>query len=63
MVGAKATAISEKLAVEAKERMRSGGGDKKSGKANLPYPIPEAGQTRDKIGKLVGVSGRIGKFR
>jgi hypothetical protein len=48
---------------QAKERMRQGGGDRKSegagsGKEHLPDPIPDAGQARDQVGKLVGVSGK-----
>jgi len=33
---------------EAKERMRAGGGDHKSGRANLPHPIENVGRSRDK---------------
>jgi ParB-like chromosome segregation protein Spo0J len=48
---------------QAKERMRKGGGDKKSstaksGVANLPHPIPDAGKARDKVGEKVGASGK-----
>lgn len=53
MVGARASTLREKLTSEAKERQREGG--KSKGKENLPYP---AGQTRDIIGKAVGVSGK-----
>jgi protein gp37 len=42
----------------AKDRMKLGGGDKKSGKEMFPYPIEDAGQSRDKIGDRVGVSGK-----
>lgn len=42
----------------AKDRMRAGGGDKKSGKAKLPDPIQDKGQSRDKAAALLGVSPR-----
>jgi hypothetical protein len=42
----------------AKERMKAGGGDKKSGQENLPDPIPNRGKARDQAAKMVGVSGR-----
>src|SRR5262249_44830340 len=64
MVGAR---MREMYVRQAKERMSQGGGDKKSqkaksGKENLPDPIPAAGQSRDKAGELVGVSGRTMDF-
>jgi len=43
---------------QAKERMSQGGGDKKSGKVNLPYPVEEKGQTRDKMAAEIGISGK-----
>lgn len=43
---------------EAKKRMAAGGGDKKSGKEMFPYPGEDTGQSRDKIGERVGVSGK-----
>ncbi len=43
---------------QATERMKAGGGDKKSGKENLPDPILDQGQARDKAGKAFGVSGK-----
>jgi protein gp37 len=42
----------------AKDRMKLGGGDKKSGMEIFPYPIEDAGTSRDKIGERVGVSGK-----
>lgn len=42
----------------ARERMRQGGGDKKSGKENLPDPISNTGQARDIAASRVGMSGR-----
>jgi len=45
------------IAAEAKERMRAGGGDKKSGVAKLPHPIPDQGKARDQAAELAGVSG------
>jgi len=39
---------------QAKERMKAGGGDRKSGKENLPYPVQDAGQARDKAGAAFG---------
>lgn len=66
MVGARATALTERLAAEAKERQRAAGGDRKSDRAkSVPERVPEPivrEQTRDQIGKLVGVSGRC-RFR
>lgn len=46
------------FAVEAKKRMKLGGGDKKSGKANLPYPISDTKQARAQAADVVSV--RIG---
>lgn len=43
----------------AKERMRAGGGDQKSGRANLPHPIEGVGKARDHAAKLTGVSPRM----
>lgn len=53
MVGARATQLTEKLAAEAKERM-------KAGKRNPVESLPQGqtGKTRDKIGEAVGVSGK-----
>ena len=45
-------------AVEAKERMSQGGGDKKSGVVNLPHPIANTGKSRDQAAVMVGVSWR-----
>mgnify|MGYP000933829434 CR=1 FL=1 len=47
---------------EAKERMKAGGGDRKSetaksGVEKLPHPIGE-GKSRDIVGRMVGVSGK-----
>jgi protein gp37 len=42
----------------AKDRMKLGGGDKKSGVEIFPHPIEDAGKSRDKIGERVGVSGK-----
>lgn len=42
----------------AKERMRSGGGDKKSGTAQMPDPIIGQGEAREKAAKAVGASAR-----
>jgi hypothetical protein len=42
----------------AKERMTAGGGDKKSGRANLPYPIKDTGQARDQAARAFRVSGK-----
>ena len=44
------------FAVEAKIRMKLGGGDKKSGKVNLPYPIADTKQAREEAAEVVGVS-------
>src|SRR5262249_59939811 len=49
MCAARATALKEKCADEAKARMSAGGGDKRSAKAksgteNFPYPIADAGE-------------------
>ncbi len=46
-----ARALYEKAA---KERMKKGGGDKKSGVENLPHPIPDQGKARDQAGKAFG---------
>ena len=43
----------------AKERMRAGGGDKKSGVVSLPHPIEDQSKSRDAAGKAVGVSGSL----
>lgn len=47
--------------------MRAGGGDKKSttaksGVESFPHPIPDAGKTRDKVGKTFGISGKSVEF-
>jgi len=55
IVGEEALPMLEK---EAKARMAAGGGDKKSGKAKLPDPIVDKGQSRDKAAALVQVSPR-----
>lgn len=39
--------------------MAAGGGDRKSGVANLPDPIPDQARARDQAAAAVGVSGRI----
>jgi len=64
MIGARATTLREKLVEEAKDRQRLSGGDRKSPHAKSvpvtgPEPIsdPMVGETRDQIGRLVGVSG------
>lgn len=59
MIGANMESYREK----AKERMKAGGGDKKSkiaksGPVHLPDPINQ-GDSRDQIGEVVGVSGRM----
>lgn len=53
------------LAEQARERMKAGGGDKKSkaakeksGVETFPQAIKSKGKTRDKTGELVGVSGK-----
>ena len=59
MVAAKAKELYEK---EAKERMSAGGGDKKSKSAKsgpVIVPDPIKGDSRDKAGKAVGVSGSL----
>jgi ParB-like chromosome segregation protein Spo0J len=48
---------------QAKDRMKAGGGDKKSGKARSgvepsPPPILDSGKSRDRAGKAFGVSGK-----
>ena len=43
---------------QAKARLSASGGDRRSGKENLPDPIQSAGQARDKAGARMGVSGR-----
>jgi hypothetical protein len=43
---------------QARERMAAGGGDRKSGVANLPDPIPDQARARDQAAAAVGVSGR-----
>ena len=43
---------------QAKARLSASGGDRRSGKENLPDPIKSAGQARDKAGARMGVSGR-----
>lgn len=62
MIGARAVALREKFAADAKERQRASGGDRKSERAkSVPELVPEPvakGETRDQIGKLVGVTGR-----
>lgn len=57
MVGARASALREKLEAEAKERKTRKPAD--SVKENLPS---QKGQTRDQIGKAVGVSGKTIDF-
>ena len=42
----------------ATERMAAGGGDKKAGKADTPYPVDGKGQSRDQVGEVLGVSGK-----
>jgi hypothetical protein len=44
----------------AKARMSDGGGDKKSGREQIPHPIADAGKARDKAGARVG-EGSEGK--
>jgi len=61
MIGARACEMYDE---QAKQRMKSGGGDHKSSKAksgpvNLPDPI---GDARDAAGKAVAVSGRTVDF-
>jgi hypothetical protein len=41
------------FARQAKERMKAGGGDRKSGAVNLPPPIPDQADARDAAGKAV----------
>ena len=43
----------------ARARMSKGGGDKKSGRENLPDPITDKGKATDKAGAAMGVSGRL----
>jgi hypothetical protein len=43
---------------EARQRMSAGGGDKRAGKADLPYPLPGTGQAREKVAETVNVSPR-----
>lgn len=56
--------IEPMLAEEAEERMKAGGGDKKSetyqksGKEIFPYPIENKGQARDQAAAAVGTNGR-----
>jgi hypothetical protein len=38
--------------------MKAGGGDKKSGKAQMPDPIPNTGQARDEAAEMFGVAPR-----
>lgn len=45
-------------AAEAKKRESAGGGDQKSGRANLPHPIENKGRARDQAAAVVKVSGR-----
>lgn len=47
------------FAGEAKARMAQGGGDKRTGKERLLYPITNQGQARDKAATLVAVSGKL----
>jgi ParB-like chromosome segregation protein Spo0J len=65
MVGARATDLRIKLQKEAERRMKSGKGpDGSGGRSHKANPVDtrpqgfESGATRDKIGELVGVSGR-----
>jgi ParB-like chromosome segregation protein Spo0J len=56
-------AIEERLAKEAKERQAAAGPregrGKKTGSGNFPEPVNgKAGQTRDKVGESVGMSGK-----
>jgi len=46
------------LATEAKERMRLGGGDKKSGRVIVPPPITGKGRARTHAAKAFGVPAR-----
>ena len=55
LVGAEALVM---LAVEAKERQRASGGDRKSVTANLREPIAETGTASEKASLLVNVSPR-----
>ncbi len=43
---------------EAKKRMSAGGGDRRSGMAQMPPPITDAGAAREKAAAAVGVSPR-----
>lgn len=38
-------------------RMEAGGGDRKSGKANLPDPIADTGEAREKVAAALGAGG------
>ena len=62
MVGARSKEVYARLA---KERMKAGGGDKKSAKArgksgetNCSHPIANQGKSREQAGAAVGVSGQ-----
>jgi len=50
--------IEPMFAVEAKERMREGGGDKRAGMVNLPYPLSQP-PARDQAAALLNVSGKL----
>jgi hypothetical protein len=62
MCAARATKLRERLDKEAKERQREHGntapGKSKTLPAGRPELIPKAGDSRDHIGHLFGVSGR-----
>ncbi len=59
MCAGRATKLKEKYGAKAKERQRLSQGRGIKGKENFPDLKPETGQTRDKIGKTFGVSGRM----
>ena len=66
MIGARATALREKIAADMKERQRAATvkGNKTRHETPVVEPVPQladadATKTRDQIGKLVGVAGRM----
>jgi hypothetical protein len=55
MISARAREIYEKAAME---RMKAGGGDRKSGSAALHHPNANQGRSADQVAATVGVGGR-----
>jgi hypothetical protein len=64
MAAAKATALRQKYAQQAKERQREAGKVHGRGKEKVPVNLPEpmAGDTRDQLGQKFGVSGKSVDF-